>query len=50
MHVFNAPIQVQSATNSVTIFGDPTIAGLAADTVFGFTVTTAIMLSDVMIW
>ena len=35
------PVQAQSATNSVTIFGDPTVAGLAADTVFGFTVTTA---------
>ena len=39
--IFNAPVQAQSATNSVTIFGDPTIAGLAADTVFGFTITTA---------
>ena len=38
--VFAAPSQIQTATNSVTIFGDPTIAGLAADTVFGFTITT----------
>ena len=38
--VFAAPSQIQTATNSVTIFGDPTVAGLAADTVFGFTITT----------
>ncbi|MDB4227388.1 hypothetical protein N9799_01110 [Flavobacteriaceae bacterium] len=38
--VFAAPNLVQSATNSLTIFGDPAVAGLAVDTVFGFTITT----------
>ena len=30
--VFAAPNLVQSSTNSVTIFGDPSVAGLAVDT------------------
>ena len=38
--VFAAPNLVQSATNSLTIFGDPAVAGLAVDTVYGFTITT----------
>jgi len=38
--VFAAPNLVQSATNSLTIFGDPAVVGLAVDTVYGFTITT----------
>ncbi|MGA0317018.1 MAG: PKD domain-containing protein [Flavobacteriaceae bacterium] len=42
----NAPLQFgvsntsQTATNTLSIFGDPTVAGLAVDTTYGFTVST----------
>ena len=38
--VFTAPNLVQSATNSLTLFGNPAVVGLAVDTVYGFTITT----------
>ena len=37
---FAAPILVQSATNSVTIFGNPAVVGLVANTVYQYQIST----------